>query len=73
MSQKADAIAARPQTGPPARKKSLSLGQILTHAFLFIALLFFIFPFYWMVTSSLKPVADIYIISRAVLACPPLF
>ena len=62
MSQKADAIAARPQTGPPARKKSLSLGQILTHAFLFIALLFFIFPFYWMVTSSLKPVADIYII-----------
>ena len=62
MSQKADAIAARPQTGPPARKKSLSLGQILTHAFLFTALLVFVFPFYWMVTSPLKPVADIYII-----------
>ena len=62
MSQKAEAIAARPQTGPLARKKRLSLGQILTHAFLFTALLVFVFPFYWMVTSSLKPVADIYII-----------
>ena len=62
MSQRADAIAASPHTSPISPKKWLSLGGIFTHAFLLIALLVFIFPFYWMVSSSLKPLEDIYIV-----------
>jgi ABC-type glycerol-3-phosphate transport system permease component len=42
------------------RSHWFSLGQVFIHAVLFIALLTFLFPFYWMVTSSLKPLADIY-------------
>ena len=38
------------------------MGRVFTHVALFIALLVFVFPFYWMVTSSLKPAADIYIV-----------
>lgn len=62
MSRHAEAIAASPHTSPLAPKKRLSLGKILTHAFLLFALLVFIFPFYWMVSSSLKPLEDIYIV-----------
>ena len=62
MSQNADTIAPTPRTGPYAPKKRITLGRIFTHVTLFIALLVFVFPFYWMVTSSLKPAADIYIV-----------
>ncbi len=62
MSQNASAVAARHKIGPYAPKRKFSLGLILTHVCLFIALLIFVFPFYWMISSSLKPMADIYIV-----------
>jgi len=42
------------------RRRRLALGRVFTHIVLFIALLAFLFPFYWMITSSLKPQADIF-------------
>ena len=62
MSQNASAVAARHEIGPYAAKRKFSLGLIFTHVCLFIALLVFVFPFYWMISSSLKPMADIYIV-----------
>ncbi len=62
MGHKAEAIAAGPDTGPSIRWRRPSPGQFLTHFCLIIALLIFIFPFYWMVASSLKPLADIYVV-----------
>lgn len=62
MSQNASAVAARHKIGPYAAKRKFSLGLIFTHLCLFIALLVFVFPFYWMISSSLKPMADIYIV-----------
>ena len=73
MSHKADVIAARPQSGPSIRLRRLSLGQFLTHFCLIIALLIFIFPFYWMVASSLKPLADIYVIPVQFWPARPTF
>ena len=55
------AVAARPGADPRARGRRFSMRRVLLHAGLSVALLIFIFPFYWMVTSSLKPMADIYI------------
>ncbi len=62
MGHKAEAIAAGPDTGPSIRWRRPTPGQFLTHFCLIIALLIFIFPFYWMVASSLKPLADIYVV-----------
>lgn len=62
MSQNASAVAARHKIGPNAPKRKFSLVLIFTHVCLFIALLVFVFPFYWMISSSLKPMADIYIV-----------
>jgi ABC-type glycerol-3-phosphate transport system permease component len=62
MSQNASAVAARHKIGPYAPKRKFSLVLIFTHVCLFIALLVFVFPFYWMISSSLKPMADIYIV-----------
>jgi ABC-type glycerol-3-phosphate transport system permease component len=50
--------AARPAS---RSRRRLSSGTIATHAVLLLGVLVFMFPFYWMVTSSLKPLADIYI------------
>jgi multiple sugar transport system permease protein len=42
------------------RPRRLSPGGLVTQGGLLFALVIFIFPFYWMVASSLKPLADIY-------------
>ncbi|MCY3993546.1 MAG: carbohydrate ABC transporter permease [Caldilineaceae bacterium] len=62
MSQRVEASAASPHTGPISPTTAISLGRIFTHLLLLIALLVFIFPFYWMLSSSLKPLEDIYIV-----------
>ena len=62
MSQRVEASAASPHPGPISLMKAISLGRIFTHLLLLIALLVFIFPFYWMLSSSLKPLEDIYIV-----------
>ena len=73
MSQQLDAIAARHQTDPLESKSRLSPGQLLTQVGLFIALLIFIFPFYWMVSSSFKPMADIYVVPVQFWPARPTF
>ncbi|MCY3709338.1 MAG: carbohydrate ABC transporter permease [Caldilineaceae bacterium] len=73
MSQHADAIAASAQTGPPVRNQRLTLGRVFTHACLMLALLIFVFPFYWMVSSSLKPLEDIYIVPVPLWPTRPSF
>lgn len=73
MSQSADVFAARPHASPVAPKRRLSLAAVFTHAFLFLALLVFIFPFYWMITSSFKPISDIYIIPVQLWPSHPTF
>ncbi len=45
----------------------------LTQIGLFIAFLIFVFPFYWMVSSSLKPMADIYIVPVQLWPTRPTF
>ena len=42
--------------------RRFSFGQIAVQAGLFIAFLIFVFPFYWLISSSFKPMADIYIV-----------
>ncbi len=73
MGHKAEAIAAGPDTGPSIRWRRPSPGQFLTHFCLIIALLIFIFPFYWMVASSLKPLADIYVVPVQFWPTSPTF
>ena len=54
-----------PASSPPVRfapAKGLSPQRLLTHLCLLAVLLVFVFPFYWMVTSSLKPAEEIYLL-----------
>ena len=73
MSQRVEASAASPHTGPISPMKAISLGRIFTHLLLLIALLVFIFPFYWMLSSSLKPLEDIYIVPVPLWPTRPSF
>jgi ABC-type glycerol-3-phosphate transport system permease component len=43
-----------------ASRRRIRPGRILTHIVLLGFLLLFMFPFYWMVSSALKPLPDIY-------------
>ena len=51
------ARAARP------RRRRTTPGRVVTHVILFGFLLLFMFPFYWMLSSALKPLEDIYAVS----------
>jgi multiple sugar transport system permease protein len=52
LTKQAEAAAVRP--------RRLRARDLLLHAGLMAILVVFIFPFYWMVTSSIKPLEDIY-------------
>lgn len=46
-----------------AHRFGITPERVLTHAVLFAFLLLFMFPFYWMLSSALKPLEDIYSVS----------
>ncbi|MBI2940023.1 MAG: carbohydrate ABC transporter permease [Chloroflexi bacterium] len=52
--------AALSRAGARGASRRALLGRVALHAVLVVAFLLFIFPFYWMLTSSLKPLADIF-------------
>jgi ABC-type glycerol-3-phosphate transport system permease component len=49
----------RPAAAKVSRKR-IRPGEIFMHIGLLLGLVVFIFPFYWMITSSLKPMEDIF-------------
>ena len=46
-----------------AHRFGITPERVLTHMVLFAFLLLFMFPFYWMLSSALKPLEDIYSVS----------
>jgi multiple sugar transport system permease protein len=53
------------ETAPATHRsrRRVTPGRVVTHVILFGFLLLFMFPFYWMLSSALKPLEDIYAVS----------
>ncbi len=74
MTSASQTVSTKPQLRQPARSKSLSLSKVFSQFLIYMTLILlgitWIFPLYWMVTSSLKDDPQIYTVPPALIPNP---
>lgn len=74
MTSASQTVSTKPQLSQPARSKSVPLGKVASRFLIYATLIFlgitWIFPLYWMVTSSLKDDPQIYTVPPVLIPNP---